>query len=405
MQGLQGIAARVSQAATEAIAAGVGRTLVAYDLRRIRDAWLEWQAELPGVRPFYAVKCNPDPTLLQTLSDASAGRIGFDCASPREIDAVLAIEGASAARDIVYAHPCKHPADIEHAVRQGVRLTTFDSVHELGKLGRAGLRRALLRVVVPQGPGAPPAARVDLGAKYGADAYVEAATLLDAASACGVDVVGVSFHVGSACTDTSAFDRAVRAAAHVLALLEGGCSGCSGGSGPHIMDIGGGFGAQAPLCRAAPVIRRAIAEHVAPRWPAIELVAEPGRFFVEQAATIFTPIIGKRVRPSTGTREYFITDGLYGSFNCVLYDGQAPNVHVFRRAAGSGSSAEPDATHASNVWGPTCDSADVVARGLPLPDLQVGDWLAFSDAGAYTVAGACDFNGIPMSAPDRIYVP
>lgn len=58
----------------------------------------------------------------------------------------------------------------------------------------------------------------------------------------------------------------------------------------------------------------------------------------------------------------------------------------------------------STIWGPTCDSADVVYKDVALPLLRNGDWLAFPNAGAYTVAGACDFNGIAMTAPAKFYL-
>lgn len=50
-------------------------------------------------------------------------------------------------------------------------------------------------------------------------------------------------------------------------------------------------------------------------------------------------------------------------------------------------------TYESTLWGPTCDSADFLYKNVQLPELRNGDWLLFPNVGAYTVAGACDFNG------------
>lgn len=58
----------------------------------------------------------------------------------------------------------------------------------------------------------------------------------------------------------------------------------------------------------------------------------------------------------------------------------------------------------STLWGPTCDSADCVYKDVSLPQLRNGDWLMFPNAGAYTVAGACDFNGIEFTTPNKFYV-
>lgn len=56
------------------------------------------------------------------------------------------------------------------------------------------------------------------------------------------------------------------------------------------------------------------------------------------------------------------------------------------------------------VFGPTCDGADKVLEEVVLPALQPGDWLLFSNMGAYTIAGACNFNGFDAIGARRFYV-
>lgn len=91
----------------------------------------------------------------------------------------------------------------------------------------------------------------------------------------------------------------------------------------------------------------------------------------------------------------------------MIYDGQNPGYRVLRSpllppvpgepggAAGAGAevpatvdevnsgigAAEP--LHVSTVWGPTCDSADVVYKDVLLPELRNGDWLQFPNAGEF----------------------
>ena len=57
---------------------------------------------------------------------------------------------------------------------------------------------------------------------------------------------------------------------------------------------------------------------------------------------------------------------------------------------------------ATTVFGPTCDSIDVVARSVLLPKLEIGDWLYFQNMGAYTMAAASSFNG--FSPSEKVYV-
>jgi len=103
-----------------------------------------------------------------------------------------------------------------------------------------------------------------------------------------------------------------------------------------------------------------------------------------------------------GEVHYYIGDGLYGAFNAVLYDGWLPKAVPFRVDASTGNAAPctapgPPGTTAT-VFGPTCDSLDMVFCALPnCPKLDVGDWLLFPNCGAYTQAGATDFNGIPST--------
>ena len=93
----------------------------------------------------------------------------------------------------------------------------------------------------------------------------------------------------------------------------------------------------------------------------------------------------------------YINDGVYGSFNCILFDHQV--VHPYVLSMG-GSFHVPSTVplSTSSVWGPTCDSIDCVCPTTQLPkDLSVGDWLAFENMGAYTVCAASQFNGFEVS--------
>ena len=93
----------------------------------------------------------------------------------------------------------------------------------------------------------------------------------------------------------------------------------------------------------------------------------------------------------------YINDGVYGAFNCIMFDHQTPQPYVLCL---NGSLHVPASVPmcASSVWGPTCDSIDVVCPVTQLPrTLEVGDWLAFDNMGAYTICAASQFNGFQVS--------
>ncbi|KAM0911576.1 hypothetical protein ACQ4PT_013376 [Festuca glaucescens] len=160
-----------------------------------------WRRALADVRPYYAVKCNPEPALLGALATLDAG---FDSASRREIEAVVAL-GVKPGLT-VYANPCKPESDIKYAAEVGVNLTTYDSEEEVAKVQRwhPGCE-LILRIKGPENA----EAKIDLGTKYGAHAD-EVVPLLSAAQRAGLNVAGVSFHVGDSASRTDAATRIAR---------------------------------------------------------------------------------------------------------------------------------------------------------------------------------------------------
>jgi ornithine decarboxylase len=99
------------------------------DLGDIAFKYNLWKDLLPRVHSYYAVKCNDCPMVLELLAALGAG---FDCASKREIDAVLK-SGASSS-SIIYANPCKASSFITYAASMGIDVMTFDNELELHKI-------------------------------------------------------------------------------------------------------------------------------------------------------------------------------------------------------------------------------------------------------------------------------
>ena len=114
------------------------------DLGVVVSLMEKWSRALPLVQPFYAVKCNPDPTFLAALA-ALGSR--FDCASRTEIETVLGLGVSS--DQIIFANPCKAESHIKYAASVGVNLTTFDSRDEIEKIRKYHPKCALLIRVKP----------------------------------------------------------------------------------------------------------------------------------------------------------------------------------------------------------------------------------------------------------------
>jgi ornithine decarboxylase len=344
------------------------------NLSVLEHVYKEWTEALPHVQPYYAVKCNPTPEILRTLAEVGSS---FDCASPTEIQQVLDL-GVEPER-ILYANPCKRIEEIRFAKENGITRTTFDSVCELKKIAavwssdQTPRMQLLLRIRADD-----PSARCNLGVKYGAEEH-EWDVLLFTAQALGFDVIGISFHVGSFASSVKAFDDAMEKAEKAIDLAR------EHGFDPRIIDIGGGFSHFHGLPKTIK----------APQG--IELIAEPGRFFVERVMELHTPVIGTKGSGLT------ISESLYGAFNCILFDHATPHVKEVRDEFGNKIEGQQIKR---TIFGSTCDGGDLIYKEYDLPEgTDFGSWIVWENMGAYTCAATTRFNGIPFNARPIIVEP
>lgn len=350
-----------------------------------------WRSLLPRVEPFYAVKCNPDPALLRALfvKWQEFGVGGFDCASPSEMDLAVGA-GADAGSQIVYANPCKQGSAVEYARAAGVRWVVFDNAAELGKLKDIYPgAELLLRVQTDDS-----LAQCPLSNKFGA-AVEDSGALLEQARDMGLRVVGVSFHVGSGCSQVGAFRSALQRARAVFDEAK------RVGFEPRILDIGGGFPGWDEAGEATfKDHARDISEVLEDKFGAeVRVIAEPGRFFAASVQALLATVVS--VASSSQGFRYYLNDGVYGSFNSLIYDhAKVPDPVIFRDGAPL-ADALAGARGPCTVFGPTCDGFDLVADDMPLPRLHVGDRLLFPNMGAYTSAASTRFNGF---APAKAFV-
>mmetsp|Transcript_14660 Transcript_14660/g.41222 ORF Transcript_14660/g.41222 Transcript_14660/m.41222 type:complete len:505 (-) Transcript_14660:251-1765(-) len=365
-----------------------------YDLGALSRTYSAWVESMPRVQPFYAVKCNPDPGILATLADLGAG---FDCASNSELQAVLQL-GVCPSR-MIFANPAKFPRDLRFAEERGIP-ATFDSVGELLKIAAVAPKLSLVLRIRSDDK----SASCTLGNKYGAE-LEEVPELLSTAVNLGLRITGVSFHVGSGARDPMAFETAIRKARLVIDAAQ------NLGFHVSLLDIGGGMTCQVDAETGAigfngfPEVITATVEALFPVEEGIRVIGEPGRCFAKNSAALVTQVFAKRHRNIAGIspREYWISDGIYGSFNCIINDSAVvAGVPLFSPHLPAPETGCQE-LHPSCVWGPTCDGLDVVEREVYLPELREGDWLIYYNHGAYTIASASTFNGLRVVSPHTAY--
>ena len=368
------------------------------NLEKLNSQKKIWSNELPEIKPFYAVKCNADIGILKRLVKLGTG---FDCASKAEIQNMLDL-GASP-NDIIFAHPCKQISHIKYAREVGVKITTFDNEHELHKMKEFYPDcRLLLRIHVDDSNSV-----CQLGTKFGARKEV-IKNLIEEAKRLELNLIGVSFHVGSGCLDANAYYNAIRDAKLTFEMAK------EAGFDLKTLDIGGGFPGYNDGSVEFEVIAKRIRESLDKFFSEerknshFKIIAEPGRYFAAGVLSLATIVTSKRDLKHTKERMFYLNDGVYGSFNCLMFDHvELPYPKVVRTNRNNGTNTKhnnevqlnrDENLYPSSLWGPTCDSMDCLSKNIMLPDLNINDWLVFENMGAYTSAAASTFNGFPKSS-------
>jgi ornithine decarboxylase len=371
------------------------------DLGQAERQYARWQTHLPHVACRYAIKCNPDSWLVRTLAEAGAG---FDCASVAELDLVFRQSSDTDPSKVILAHPVKSVPDLLCAKRHGVRKMTFDSICELQKIAVYYPDAHLVLRLLPDDS----YSKMPFGSKFGAPLeHVEA--LLQEARRLHLRVIGTSFHVGSACQNPIAYEKAIALSRHVFDIAS---SNNNNNNSMSFLDLGGGLLADETFECFAKQITMSLQRHFPrtdARFAKLEVVAEPGRYMAAPFSTLYTRVQGKKKLQAGGKdgddedeehQAIFLGDGVYGSFNGIVFDQLQPVPHVEDSWCEELHINKPSVL--STLFGPTCDSGDVICKRIRMPHVTIGNWLRFDSMGAYTHAAASHFNGIPQAA--QIYI-
>jgi ornithine decarboxylase len=355
-----------------------GTPIFIVDHNILRKNYNEFRECLPNVQAYYAVKANPSPEVIHTFYKMGAS---FDVASIAEFRLVYENIRRLPQKEqfdfiwdkIIYANPIKDRGTLEE-LDNYKPLVTYDNREEIYKIRKYAPHAGLvLRVRVPN-----TGSIVELSSKFGA-APGEALELIKEAYDNKLGVEGISFHVGSQCTN---FDNFVQALSISATIFK---DASKHGYNLKLLDIGGGFpvsydGSVRPFRELAEILNIEFSR----LFPDdLEILAEPGRFLVATAATLVAEVIGKAERD--GKQCYYLNDGIYHTFSGILFDHCQYHIKSFN--------AGP--TQLSAVFGPTCDALDTISQAESLPELNLGELVYSENIGAYSYASSTHFNGFP----------
>ena len=383
---LEGASLAIGGLTAEALAEEHGTPLVVLCEETVRANARALRAALGhDGRVFFGTKAFPNVALLRLLDEEG---IGADVASEGEL-AFARRAGLGGDRLVVHGNN-KEEAFLRAAAASGAPVV-LDAADEAGLAAAAGVVQVLVRVTLGVDADTHEAIRTGHhGSKFGLPP-TQARTVVAEALDLGLDVLGVHVHVGSQLAD---FD----AQAETIVRLAGFVASCRDELGwtAQVADLGGGFGirhhpadevpeAAELAASAASTARLAFVEAGLPKP---ELWLEPGRCVVGRAGVTLYRVGSVKRLPE---RTWVAIDG-------GMSDNPRPQLYDARYTALSAARADEPVDEVVSIAGMHCESGDVLIDDVALPSPRRGDLFAVPATGAYTLAMASNYNGVPRPA-------
>jgi diaminopimelate decarboxylase len=335
----------------------------------------------PDLLVVYGTKAFPNVALLRLLA---AEGLGADVSTRGELE--FALRAGIAADRLIFHGNNKSDEELDAAAEAGA-LVVLDALGEIPRAAAAGVKTVLVRLTPEIEADTHRAIRTaHAESKFGLVANDAVAAVRDALGS-GLDVAGLHVHIGSQLTRTSesllAVDRLVDVADRCREEL---------GWSSRMFNLGGGLGVRHTLDEVVPEpaeFAAELVERLRARWPGpARVILEPGRSLVGPAA--FTLYRVGEVKRTTGV-VYVAVDG-------GMSDNPRPQLYGSPYEALLANRIEEPTSGTFRIAGKHCESGDVLIDAVDLPEPHRGDLLAVPATGAYTLAMASNYNGVPRPA-------
>jgi diaminopimelate decarboxylase len=368
-----------------------GTPLYVYDEATVRQRASEYIAAMGSAgQVLYSAKAFASPQFLRVVAEEG---LGLDVVSAGELH--LALKSGFPQDRIHFLGNNKSRLDLEAAYQAGCTIV-IDGEYEF----------ELLREVVPEGkrtqvmlrlsPGVKPdthdhISTGQLDSKFGFSIESGAArrAVEQALRHPRLELVGLHSHIGSQIFGLGAYEHAMSIMLELLVELRDGL-----GFEPRKLGAGGGLGIAYTRNDDPPtprhfveVIHRALIAGCAQRGLKVpQLVVEPGRSIAGPAGmALYT--VGS-IKDIPGVRRYVAVDGGMG-------DNIRPKLYGARYEAYLASDPDRIPVGKVTIAGKYCESTDILIMDIEMPPLKPGDVIALPAVGAYCLAMASNYNGMP----------
>jgi diaminopimelate decarboxylase len=353
--------------------------LYVYSYNTFIGHFLKLKAAFRQVNPLicYSVKANSNLAILKALVSRGAG---LDIVSGGEL--FRALKAGCDPAKIVYASVGKTDAEIEEAIRKGIKFFNVESLPELENINRiSGKLGKITNVAIRINPDV--AAKTHhyittgkLTNKFGIDFVTARKIILLGRKLRNVNICGIHIHIGSQITDAAPFLEAIKKVIAFISQLK------LKGINIEYLNIGGGLGIiyQNEKPQTADEFARKILPIIS--GSGLKIIMEPGRFIIGSAAILAMKVLYIKKTP---LKNFMIVDtGMNDLIRPALYDAHHEIVPL--KMPSSQKMMKVD------VVGPICESGDFLAKARNLPVTREGDFLAVMCTGAYGFSMASNYN-------------
>jgi diaminopimelate decarboxylase len=376
-----------------------GTPLYVYSRRTILDHFHRLDRSLAALdhQICYALKANSNLAVIRLLAEQGAG---FDIVSGGELYRVIKAGGDPS--KCTFAGVGKTREEIEYALRSGVHSFNAESeeeLHAINDVARALNKRAPVAIRVNPDVAADTHKYISTGRienKFGIGIGQVEAVYQRTSELGNLRIRGVQMHIGSQITDVKPFVQAIEKMVPVVSRLKSAY-------GIEFFSVGGGIGIvyrgslesgdevwwKTEQSKNVLTIDQ-YASAIVPRLQELNLqiLLEPGRFFVGNAGVLLTKVLYLKQAES---KTFVIVDaGMNDLIRPALYQGYHEVVPLHETKDRSVIKAD--------VVGPVCESGDFFALDRELPEPRPGEVLALMSAGAYGFAMASNYNSRPLPA-------
>lgn len=352
-----------------------------------------WRTHMAQIRPYYPVRCNSSPAVIEVLAALGTG---FLCSNKSELELVQS--HGIPPEDIIYSGVCKQVSQIKYAAKNGIDFLVCDNEAELRKIARSHPNAKLLLQVSTE-----TSCQDEMSMAFGCS-LKDCRHLLESAKELGVQVVGVRCHISNSCDDEQLYIHAISDARCVFDMGE------DVGFEMKILDIGGFGSSEIQLEKINNAVMSMVELYFSPSG--VSLIAEPGSYFVSSAFTLAVNIISREMMardlqdrehayPSPNDEpefQYYLNEGVFGPFAGKLTETLIATPSVHKNITLDGP------VFSSSLWGPSGDDMDQIVDHCLLPELDIGDWLLFTNAGAYSLGQPVCIEPADSPPPPVYYV-